>query len=253
MALFGKKTTNCAICGKEVKTGLLRGLFQKKIEDQLICKECYGTVDLPVDVECNMTLNQFREYMTFRDANQKLKDAFQITRVVDFGVFEEKIAFDNYRGLMCMNKDLSTTIFEAKQVKSFRIKEDEKTIFAGGPDGLQTYESGIPAQINALQPRINMYNMQKRRFEMDTARMSDEERQKVQHREPRFDVPDPFRKFTVEIQMNHPYWKQLKVELKAPELNQQEPDSYAYMNEYNRGFGIMQDMADALMELAFSR
>ena len=90
MALFGKKTTNCAICGKEVKTGLLRGLFQKKIEDQLICKECYGTVDLPVDVECNMTLNRFREYMAFRDANQKLKDAFRITRQVDFGVFEEK-------------------------------------------------------------------------------------------------------------------------------------------------------------------
>jgi hypothetical protein len=253
MALFGKKTENCAICGKEVKTGLLRGLFQKKIENQLICKECYGTVDLPVEVECNMTLNQFRQYIAFRDQNQKLKDVFQVTRQVDFGVFEDKIVFDNYRGLMCMNKDLSTTVFEAKDIKSFRIKEDEKTIFAGSPEGLQTYESSVPVQIQMLQPQINAYLMQKRRFEAETACMNDEQRQKVQHREPKFRAVDPFQKFKVEIRMEHPFWSVLTAELNAPDLNNENPDTYAYMNAYNQSFGIMQDLADALMELAFSR
>jgi hypothetical protein len=53
--------------------------------------------------------------------------------------------------------------------------------------------------------------------------------------------------------MEHPFWSVLTAELNAPDLNNENPDTYAYMNAYNQSFGIMQDLADALMELAFSR
>ena len=87
----------------------------------------------------------------------------------------------------------------------------------------------------------------------DLVRLNDEQRQKVQHREPKFRAVDPFQKFKVEIRMEHPFWSVLTAELNAPDLNNENPDTYAYMNAYNQSFGIMQDLADALMELVFSR
>jgi len=252
MALFGKKkTVNCAICGKEAKTGLLRGLFQKEIGGQYVCGDCYGVVDLPVGMEANMTLDQFRGYMAFRDQNQKLKDVFQATVQVDFGTFEDKIVFDMNNRLMCMNKNLSTTVFEAKHIKSFTIKEDERTIFSGGPNGLTAYGSNVREQIRALEPRIRMFQMRKRQYEQELQTKSDEERRNTTA--PRFNVVQPFRNFNVEIQLQHPYWQILQADLPAPTLSTQDPDSYDYMNSYNFRFGAMEDMANALMELAFPR
>lgn len=254
MALFGKKkTVNCAICGKEAKTGFLRGLFQHEIEGQYVCGDCFGVVDLPAGMVNNMSLSEFRGYMAFREENQKLKDAFQITTEVDFGVFEEKIVFDMDRGLMCMNKNLNTTVFEAKHIKSFTIKEDERLIFSGSPNGLKTYESNVPEQIRTLEPRIRMFQMQKQRYEMELERMTDEERENARSREPRFNITQPFNKFYVEIHLQHPYWGTLTADMDAPRLNSQNPDSYDYLNSYNVRFGSMENMANALMEFAFPR
>lgn len=254
MALFGKpKMVTCAFCGKEVKTGLLRGLFQRQIEGEYVCDDCYGNVDLPGEILNGITLNQFREYMAFRDDNQRLKDQFEITHEVDFGVFEEKIVFDMNHRLLSMHKDLSKTVFEAKHIKSFTIREGARTIFAGGPNGLTVQQSTVPDQIRAMESQIRMYKMQKNLYEMSLMGKSEEERQQAQSREPRFHMEQPFDKFLVEIQLNHPYWRSLSADLGAPHMNQNDPDIYEYLRKYDQSLAIMEDLANALMELAFPR
>ena len=254
MALFGKpKMISCAFCGKEVKTGLLRGLFQRQIEGQYVCDDCYGNVDLPGEVLKGITLDQFRAYMAFREENNKLRDQFEITREVDFGVFEEKIVFDMNHRLLSMYKDLSKTIFEAKHIRSFTIREGSRTIFAGGPNGLTVNKSNVPEQIRTMESQVRMFQIRKAHYEHEIARMSDEERQNSNLREPRFDMRQPFDKFLVEIQLDHPYWHSLTADLSAPHMDSRDPDIFEYLRKYEDGLAVMEDMADALMELAFPR
>ena len=113
MALFGKREP-CAICGGKVK-----GLLPWKIDGQLVCNDCYGTVDLPDGAVNHMTLTDFRDYMAFREENAALRQQFQTTQQVDFGWFDDKFLFDMSNGLLCMDKHLNKTIFEAKHIKFF--------------------------------------------------------------------------------------------------------------------------------------
>lgn len=254
MALFGKpKTVQCAICGAEAKTGLFRGLFQRNIEGQYVCDQCYGDVDLPGEILNGITLDQFRAYMAFREENNKLKDQFEITREVNFGVLEEKIVFDMNHRLLSMHKNLSKTIFEAKHIRSFTIKEGTRTIISGGPNGLTVNKSNVPEQIRTLESQVTMYRIRREHYEREIARMTDEERRQSNLREPRFDMREPFDKFLVEIQLSHPYWRSLTADLDAPHMDSKDPDIFEYLRKYDERLGIMEDMADALMELAFPR
>ena len=61
MALFGKNkpVEYCAICGKQRKTGLLRGLFQTEIDGQYVCSDCFGSPDVQQEILSHMTMEQF--------------------------------------------------------------------------------------------------------------------------------------------------------------------------------------------------
>ena len=69
MGLFDKK--ECSICGGRVK-----GLFPWQFDGQYVCNECYGTTHIQQEIYSGMTLERFKEYMAFREENQKLKSRF---------------------------------------------------------------------------------------------------------------------------------------------------------------------------------
>lgn len=246
MGLFGKKEKPpCAICG-----GKVSGLFPPKIDGQLVCKECYGDVDLPQEVLDYMTVEAFRHYMDFREENAQLRQRFKITRQVDFGWLGDKFVFDTDNRLLCMDKNLTRTIFEGSQVKSFEIREDRQLLFRGSAEGLTRYTSMVPERVTAMAPQIDRLRMQAhRRREM-------ERRMEEQGENGYYPMPDmkslmPFLRFHVDIYFEHPYFNVYTAEKEAPEFDSTDPDINDYLEHYNEDTALMEELARALMKVAF--
>ena len=245
MRLFSKKDP-CAICG-----GKVSGLFPPKIEKQLICKECYGVVDLPSGMESRMTLEDFKAYRAFRAENQLLKENFRVNQQSHFAFYE--FAIDTEHRLFCTTLQLDKTIFKGEQIKSFVIREDTNPVFEGGPDGLIRHPSLVPQAARALGPRIAQYKMQR---EMFRAMEQQADRQDPEHKrprpvEPRFDIPEPFGKYYLEIQFEHPYWKEFKEDESGPTFSTWNPDVASYLRDYDDQFQKIEQLARALMAVAF--
>lgn len=80
MGLFSNHKKVCPICGNPTPR-----LLPTKIEDMPICKECDKKIDLPDGAVNEMNLERFRQYLTFYDQNQTLRDTFNETWRYDFG------------------------------------------------------------------------------------------------------------------------------------------------------------------------
>lgn len=241
MGLFTKKEP-CAICGGKVKA-----LFPHKIENQLVCKECYGTVHLPEGVEKTMTLEQFQKYREFRQGNDVLRRQFKNTQQVSLGLFTGHFVFDTENKLFCPNLDLANTIFEGKCIKSFVIREDNQPLYEGSAAGLICYDSAVNDRILALSPTITQVAMMKQLHRLaDT--VSDNERSSTSCNQ---DIPKPFDKFYVEIRLDHPYWNVLTADMSGPDFNTSDPSVDDYLRQYRDDAATMEQLAKALMAVAF--
>ena len=119
MGLFGKKDP-CAICGGKVK-----GLFPWKIDGQLICNDCYGHTDVANEILNRMTVQDYKEYMVFREENNRLKERFQITQQIDFGWLDNKFYFDIPNRLMSLDKNMKDTLKQCVEINRLENMADE--------------------------------------------------------------------------------------------------------------------------------
>ena len=158
MALFGKKSP-CAICG-----GKVSALFPWKIAGEYVCNLCHGQVDMSEEVEKNMTLDEFRGYVAFREENKILKQDFSVTKSFDFGVLDTKIVMDIPKRRICFDKALNATIFEGHQIRHFVIKEDMAPIFEGNANGLRVIPSTVPERATKMGANILAFRLQKEAF-----------------------------------------------------------------------------------------
>lgn len=247
MGLFTKKDP-CAICGGKVKA-----LLPWKVDGQLICNECYGRVDLPNGAVEQMTITAFRGYRAFREENAVLRQKFQTTQKVDFGWLDDKFLFDMTNGLLCMDKNLDTTIFEAKHITSFLISEDGTPLFEGSAAGLICHTSSVPDRAMEMIPQINQMLMQEqmRRNRERMRDMLDGERDDIRYQPNLVDIPEPFQKFQIEIYFDHPYWNVYSADMKGPSFDNTCPDVNDYLRDYQNSAAVMDELAHALMKLAF--
>lgn len=248
MGLFTKKDP-CAICGGKVKA-----LFPWRIEGQLVCNECHGSVDVPDYVEKNMTISDFRSYMTFREENAQLKQNFQVTQQIDFGWLDTKFMFDMNNSLLCMDKHLNKTIFEGAQIKSFVIREDNAPLFEGSTTGLIHYVSTVPDRVMAMAPQFAQIQMQmqlQRTAERLVDRLDGDNDTCPTPARPQIDLPEPFENFVVEIHFEHPYWDVFTADMAGPRFDNERPDLKDYLNRYNDNVTVMGELANALKQIAF--
>lgn len=247
MGLFSKKDP-CAICGGKVK-----GLFSSKIEGQYVCTDCYGIVDLPASTSTSdMTLEEFRGYMQFREENALLKQQFQTTQQIDFGLWDTKFMFDMTNRLLCMDKHLGKTIFEGRHIKSFVIKEDTVPLYEGSAAGLIHYVSTVPDRAMAMAPQIMQMAMQARmRRDMEHMRERMNNDNNNTYHTTNIDIPEPFKNFNVELRFEHPYWDIFTADMSGPSFDNERPDLNDYLHVYNDRAKVMDELAHAFMNLAF--
>jgi len=229
MGLFDKKEP-CAICGGKVK-----GLFSWQFSGKYVCDDCYGVVHIQPNLHNNMTIDDFRKYMAFREKNNKLKQSFQITRKFDFGFFDTKLVADEEKNLFCLDADLSSTVFRGEEIDSFIIREDSVPLLEGGPNGLVRYASAVPDRVLALAPMVqHTLHTLARRDPKDTT--------------PYPNIPEPFERFKVEIYLNHnPYWRVITTDMTGPIFSTTRPDINDYLREYEQDVMRMEELAQVLM------
>lgn len=243
MGLFTKKPP-CPICG-----GKISWLLPSKIEGEYICDTCNQKIDMADDKRNSLTMQGLREYLLFYDQNQRLKELFEISERIDFGLWDTKIIFDYTNTLLCMSKNPDKTVFEGRQLKSFIIKEDSTPLFEGSAEGIKRYVSTVPERAMALAPQINQF-MMSRQLARTIDRLDDGKENRTVPTQ-YFDVPEPFRAFNVELHFDHPYWTVIKCDMDGPRFSNDRPDVNDYINSYQSSIQEIEKLVSALKTVAF--
>lgn len=243
MGLFSKKPP-CAICG-----GKVSWLLPSKIEGEYVCTNCYNKIDMDSEKARQLTMQGFREYLAFYDENQLLKSQFNISEVVDLGLFDTKIAFDYTNKLFCMSKNLDKTIFEGKLLKSFIIKEDNTPLYEGSAAGVKRYTSTVPDRAMAMGPEIIRYVMSRQLAK--TLDKLDDGKENFSAPTTYCDITEPFRSFNIEFHMDHPYWTVIKCDMEGPRFSNDNPDVNDYLNSYRFCINELEKLVTSIKTISF--
>lgn len=243
MGLFSKKPP-CPICG-----GKISWLLPSKIEGEYICDTCFGKIDMDACKASQLSMQDFRDYLTFYDQNQQLKDQFVTSERIDFGAWDTKIIFDYQSKLFCMSKNPDKTVFEGRQLKSFTIKEDSAPLFEGSAAGIRRYASTAPERAMAMGPQITQF-MMNRQMARALDKLDDGKANGTTAAQ-YFDVPEPFRAFNVELHFDHPYWTVMKCDMDGPRFDNTHPDVNDYLRSYQNSMAELEKLVAAFKTVAF--
>jgi len=244
MGLFSKKPP-CPICG-----GKISWFLPWKIEGEYICDTCYSKIDIEKNKMEHLTMQELKEYLVFYEQNQLLKDKFVISECVDFGSWDTNIVFDYKNKLFCMSKNKDKTVFEGKHLKSFTIKEDSTLLFEGSKNGIRRYTSTVPDRAMALVPQITQFLINKQMTR--TLDKLDDGKENFSVRTEYFNVSEPFRKFNIELRLNHPYWTVIKFQVDGPRFSNDRPDVNEYILSYQRSIGEIEKLVTAFKTVSFA-
>lgn len=253
MGLFTNKKKLCPICGNPTPR-----LLPQKFDDQPICKECEKNIDLPDDVLNNMTLDGFRQYLVDYNSNQSLRTQFAQTFRYDFDF--TPVILDEEHGLIRLSNKERSWAIEKKNLKSFRIFEDDNILLESADGTLNSYPSGIPARAEALVPIVSAFHMEKRAYERNEhmerihSRGETDEQRRERERiantyRPRFEAPELFRGFRIEMVFDHPYWRSFEGTERGPVFDADFPSVDSYMKHYREQTEQLHLLAVKLMHL----
>ena len=247
MGLFSNNKKVCPLCGNPTPR-----LLALKVEDTPLCKECERKIDLPQGAINEMNLEQVKQYMEIYDRNEELRDSFQGDYRLNFGFLSATLVLDVAQRLFRLKDDDNAWVMDAENLKSFRILEDSRVLFEGTPSALKCYESNVYEKANAMSSAITQFEMRLRDYEwqerMDRERNQDDN-EKPHRIRPTFDMPDPFKNFYVEMNLNHPYWKSFKGKLGAPSFDRTYPSVEGYLTDYDSKVAEMHVLAQNLMQI----
>lgn len=255
MGLFVNKQKTCPVCNRPTPR-----IFPTKIEGMPICKECGGKIDLPDGMADQMSLESFRQYLDFYEQNQVLRDIFAETYRVDFTGFNSIIVMDTANRLFRLKGWDTSLVFEASDLKSFCILEDNVPLFEGEGDILRCHSSKVPELVKNMAPQIAQFRMQQemyRELERMERELDNREREKNGEKTgssyyasgPDFDAPVPFKYFYVELTLTHPYWGGFRGKLDAPGFSRYNPSVDTYLKDYQEKVGRLYTLAGDLMRL----
>ena len=265
MGLFSNQKKPCPICG-----GATPRLLPTKIEGVPICKECDRKIDLPDGAVNAMSLEEFRRYIEFYDANEPLRAAFQLTDRFNWSFLPKDIFLDTQHGLFRFAARDEALAFDRTCLKGFRITQDNAPLFEGTADALRCYDTDVADQAAAFQPHIDRFLLDRQEYEhMERMeRMEEERARRMDERrgggrndppppppprshipEPHFDMQPPVRRFSIEIDLDHPYWHTFTEEVSGPEFDRDYPSVQDYLTRYQERTDALYSIACGLMTL----
>lgn len=256
MGLFGGGKKLCPICGNPVSWFL-----PIKWNGQPLCDACGGKLtELSGDIRGKVEESEtsIREYFAAFDENQALRGSFQQTYRHDFGIFFGGcVCLDIPQRLLRLSSSDNAFVYGAENIVSFRITEDDAPLFEGTKDELVCYQSAVPGRVMGMEYEVDRMRMEIRQCEQ-MKRMEEHMEQQAKARGENYtaqyiSTPDPsclnpFKKYHVYIELDHPYKKEKK-EFKedGPGFNSYDPTVRGYMSAYENSSKEMRTLAASLM------
>ena len=253
MGLFSNNKKLCPVCGNPTPR-----LLPTKVEGTPICKECDKKVYLPDGKIEQMTIDDFKQYIQFYEENQTLREQFEENYRFDFGLFGGELLLDVVHGLLRLKDDKDALVFQASDLKSFRISEDERPLFEGDSSQLKRYESKVKDKVNALAPQIAQFNLQMHEYEMferlermheQNNKDNDNSYQREYHQRPSFDVASPAGTFQIDLKFGHPYWDKMRWEWTGPSFDSDAPSVESFLQSYESKVEDLHALAVNLLHL----
>ena len=251
MGLFSSNKKLCPVCGEPTPK-----LLATKVDGTPICKACAGKVDLPEGMMKQMSVEAFAEYIAFYDHNKPLRDMFQETYIYRQGFLKSDIAVDLTNRLFRLRNAEDAIVFEAANLKSFRIMEDSKVLYEKGGNALICNESDVPERVNGMHTVIEQFRARRQHYEfMERMQRREEEEAKQRgetyHKQyiekPFFEGMEPFHNFFIELEFEHPYWENYYGEVKGTKFSITNPEIGTYLSEYQNAVEQLHELAMNLM------
>lgn len=247
MGLFTNNKKLCPICDSPTPR-----LFPTSVEGMPICKECNRKVDLPDGMLNGMSLEDFRQYMNFYNENKVLRDTF--TESIRFnGYGTDSLLLDTTHGLFRLKENNNSLVFEASNLESFRILEDNTLLFESAGNVLKCHKSNIPKRVKSMSEEISRLAIQQQMNEemerLEQERQRERERngetttQSAYYVRPEIELPVPFEYFYVDLILKHPYWGEFHGRMYGPRFKRENPSVERYLQHY-------EDMTEELHKIA---
>lgn len=252
MGLF--KKFPCPVCG--TPTGKF---LATKIEGQPLCVDCGAKVlYLPSGMETkNMSVDEVKEFISFYDGNADLRGSFQETYRRSFGFLGGTLLLDIPQRLMRFKEGKDAVVFEASDILSFCISEDDTPLFEGTKEELVCYQSTVPDRVRKLGPEIDSYLRDLRQYEqmeqMERMLREKAEREGKEYSSSTYlTSPDvgrlnPFWKFYLKIELGNPLRTNETYTLGAPGFSSYDPSIMGYLSDYEKSVKDLREIADQLM------
>lgn len=253
MGLFTSKKNLCPVCGEPTPK-----LLATKVDGTPICKTCAGKVDLPDGMIKQMSVEAFAGYIAFYNNNASLRDSFRETYKYSQGFLRSDIAIDLTNRLFRLRNADDALVFEAANLKSFRILEDAKVLYESGGNVLKCKESGTAESIKGMHATIEQFKARLRQYEL-MERMQKREEEAARQRGESYNAPhmskpffegyEPFQNFYIELDFEHPYWNRYCGEVKGTKFSITNPDVGTYLREYQNAVEKLHELARNLMQI----
>ena len=254
MGLFGPKKL-CPVCGKPASRFL-----PTKVEGQPLCGECDSKVlELPGNMRDDViaSMASLREYLAVFDENAALRQSFQTSYQHEFGILGGCICLDTTRRLLRLGSSDNAFVFEPENIKLFRISEDSSPLFEGTKDELVCYQSTAPDRARNMGREVDRFRLERRQCEQMRHIEEEMERQAKARGDtyvsryislPDVTTLNPFQKYYVYIELDHPYRKMNK-EFKetGPGFSDYDTSIEGYLQAYETASGEMRALAENLM------
>lgn len=254
MGLFGPKKL-CPVCGKPASRFL-----PTKVEGQPLCGDCDSKVlELPDDLRGDViaSMASLEEYFAVFDENATLRQSFQQSYQHEFGILGGCICLDTTHRLLRLGSSDNAFVFEPENIKLFRISEDSSPLFEGTKDALVCYQSTASDRARNMGREIDRFRLEVRQCEQMKHMEEQMERQAKDRGDtyisryisfPDVSTLNPFQKYYVYIELDHPYRK-MKKEFKetGPGFSDYDTSIQGYLRAYETASGEMRALANNLM------
>lgn len=245
MGLFSKKEP-CPICGGKIDI-----FFPRRIEGQLVCDNCYDKLDVQEEIINSFTMSDFRDYLSYYEQNQQLRARFHISFALDYYVIGSDMVFDFENQLFSTSDKLDKLILSGKDVVSITVREDNAPLFECTRSQIRKYQSAVTERALQMAPQLAQM-ASNQRLVKNMERLTREENREARYI-PSVDMPEPFQKFYIHIQLDHPYWRDMRFEVSGPAFSNEYPDVNEYLKEYNEQAANMEALIGAFQKISFSQ
>lgn len=254
MGLFGPKKF-CPVCGNKAARFL-----PTKVEGEPLCSDCANKVfELPTDMQNKVleSMTSLREYFVVFDENKALRQSFQTSYQHDFGILGGCICMDTAHRLLRLSSSDDSFVFEPENIKLFRISEDSAPLFEGTKDELVCYQSTAPDRARNMGREVDRFRIERRQCEQMRHMEEEMERQAKErgdtYTKRYISMPDvtslnPFQKYHVYIELDHPYHKmEKKFKETGPGFSDYDTSIEGYLQAYENYSNEMRALAENLM------